>query len=159
MALNKIWTRPRTLAGILVVIVVMGGALYNETLPPQIHSIPVPGDGPFTLRFSVSNPAFTTTMKDMDFTCVPLELHGRSPKGEKLTLRADPFALNVDIDLPPRAAFQYTCPIRNAGLAASIDSVDAKVSAAYTRFGHRSLIWSGELTWDSASRIWAETTS
>jgi hypothetical protein len=131
----------------LAAIIVVGGALYNEMRPPVIRTIPLPGDDAFTLRFSVSNPAFLTSMKNMDFSCVPLGSH------------AAPFALNVDIDLPPRAMLEYTCPLGNPGAVATTPPAGAKIRADYTRFSRRTQIWSGEWTWDPASRVWTETRS
>jgi hypothetical protein len=126
------------------VLIVVGGGLYNETRSPIIRTIPLPGDDAFTLRFTVSNPAFLTTLKNMDFTCVPLGSH------------AAPFALNVDVDLPPRAMLEYTCPLKSAGDIAATPPAGAKVQAAYGRFGHRSRMESGEWIWDPASRVWTE---
>lgn len=139
MAVKKIWPRPRALAGILATIIAIGGALYNEARPPVIRAIALPGDDAFTLRFSISNPAFLTTMRDMDFSCVPLDSH------------AAPFAMNVDVDLPPRAMLEYTCPLGKPGIASA---TGAKIRADYTRFGHRARIWSAEWILDPASRVW-----
>ena len=150
--------RTGRLAGILAAALVIGGALYNESRPPSLHSIAMPGDDPFTLRFAISNPAFTITMKDVDLSCVPMEARGHPTKDGKPALHATPFALNVDVDLPPRGAYEYTCPIRIEGAADATGTLDAKIGATYTRLGYRAKTWSRELSWDAASRTWTEAT-
>ena len=102
------------LAG-LAVLVFLGGAGINELAPPQIESMPVPGDDPLTLRFAVSNRGFLTTIRDLDFTCVPDRIEGKDAGGAAFSARGEPFPLNVKLDLGPGASFQYTCPCWSTG--------------------------------------------
>jgi hypothetical protein len=148
------WIRAGCVAGALAAIVVIG-ALYNEARPPAIHAISMPHDDPGTLRFVISNPAFTITVKDVDLTCVPLESQTHTSKDGK-PAHAAPFVLNVDVDLPPRGAFEYTCPIKTEDFADAPGTLDAKIGVKYTKFGHRAQSWSDALTWDPASRVWTE---
>ena len=132
-------------------IAVASGAVRNELLGPRIRAVPLPSADPFTLRFAVFNPAFTVLLKNIDMTCVPLDVQGRG-----WTADAPSFALDVDIDLGPRAEFEYTCPIKSSDAKGPVNRVEAKVAVQYTRFGQRKRAVSGTLAWDAASRVWTD---
>jgi len=136
-----------------VVIAIAAGAVHNELLGPVIRAVPIRADDPLTIRFAIFNPAFTVTLKNVDMSCVPLSLNGHGKNGA-WTARAQNFPLNMDIDIGPRMAFEYTCPIKATDLPGPVDSVTAQIAIRYTRFGHRDRAVSGALAWDSASRVW-----
>ncbi|HKD47976.1 MAG TPA: hypothetical protein VKB67_09835 [Rhizomicrobium sp.] len=133
------------------VIAVAGGAVHNELLGPRVRSVALPSADPFTLRFAVFNPAFTVTLKNIDMACIPLGVYGNG-----WMAKAQPFPLNVDIDLGPRAEFEYTCPIASSNVKGPVKRVEAKVAIQYARFGQRRRAMSGTLAWDSASRVWTD---
>ena len=139
---------------IIVLLAVAGGAAANEFAAPQVADVPVPGDDPLTLRFSVSNRGWLLGIQDVDFTCVPDQVRGRGADGKKIHVHGTPFPMNVDVDLGPRESFQYTCPIQGPHLPAEIDHIEAHVEMGYSRFGRRAHAHSGELIWDSQSKIW-----
>src|ERR1700744_2077918 len=89
-------------------LLIAGGAIHNELLGPVIHADPIRADDPLTIRFVLFNPAFTVTLKNVDMTCVPLSLSGRSKDGRAWTARGQSFPLNMDVDVLPRGAFEYT---------------------------------------------------
>ncbi|HXR94323.1 MAG TPA: hypothetical protein VN718_00485 [Rhizomicrobium sp.] len=137
-----------------ILLVFAGGMAANEFAAPLVRGVPVPGDDPFTLRFAVSNRGWLLALHDVDFTCVPDQVKGRSADGKNVRVHGAPFPLNVDVDLGPRDAFQYTCPIQGPHLPAQVDHIEAHVEMAYTRFGRRSEAHSAELIWDSRSKVW-----
>ena len=137
-----------------VVIVVAAGAIHNELLGPVIRADPIRADDPLTIRFVLFNPAFTVTLRNVDMNCVPLSLDGRGKSGHPWTARAQNFPLDVDIDIGPRMAFEYTCPIKSGPLPGAVDNVTAQIAIRYTRFGRRGQAISSTLAWDSASRVW-----
>ncbi|HUO01703.1 MAG TPA: hypothetical protein VMU31_02915 [Rhizomicrobium sp.] len=138
----------------MVLILVAAGAVHNELLGPVIRAVPIRADDPLTVRFAVFNPAFTVTLKNVDMTCMPLTLAGRGRNGQAWTAQGRPFPLNVDLDVGPRQAFEYTCPIDTAASPDSLDHVTADIAVRYTRFGRRERMISGTLNWGSASRVW-----
>jgi len=138
----------------VIPLAVLGAAAGNEFAAPAIAGVPVPGDDPLTLRFAVSNRGFITTINDIDFTCVPDQVTGRDANGKAVRVHGAPFPLNVDIDLGPRASFQYTCPIQGPNLPAQVSRIEAHVEMRYTRFGQVSEAHSAELIWDSQSKVW-----
>jgi hypothetical protein len=137
-------------------IALAGGAALNELAPPHIESVPVPGDEPLTLRFSVSNRGHLLTLRDVDFTCVPDQVKGRDAQGQAVRVHGAPFPMNVNIDLGPGAAFQYTCPIKGPHLPEQVDRIEAHVEMSYTSSGRRSEAHSAELIWNSQSKVWVE---
>ena len=139
---------------ILALVLVAGGAAVTEFAPPEIKSVPVPGDEPLTLRFAVSNRGHLLTLRDVDFTCVPDQVKGRDATGAPVRVHGAPFPMNVDIDLGPRASYQYTCPIRGPHLPRQVDRIEAHVEMSYTSLGRRAEAHSGELIWDSQSKVW-----
>jgi len=135
-------------------LLVAGGAIHNELLGPVIRADPIRADDPLTIRFAIFNPAFTVTLRNVDMNCVPLSLSGHDKDGRAWTARGQPFPLNVDIDIGPRMAFEYTCPIKSGPLPGAVDNVTAQIAIRYTRLGRRDQTVSGALAWDSASRVW-----
>ena len=135
-------------------LLIAGGAIHNELLGPVIHADPIRAGDPLTIRFVLFNPAFTVTLENVDMRCVPLGLKGRGK--DAWTAHAQPFPLNMDIDVGPRMAFEYTCPIKDAGFPGAVTNVTAQIAVRYTRFGRRDQAMSGTLNWDSASRVWTE---
>ncbi|HEX4371002.1 MAG TPA: hypothetical protein VH019_06620 [Rhizomicrobium sp.] len=144
----------RYIFGAAIVIALAAGAIHNELLGPVIHADPIRADDPLTIRFVLFNPAFTVTLRNVDMNCVPLSLNGRGKDGRAWTAHGQPFPLNVDIDIGPRAAFEYTCPIQDSGFPGAVTTVMAQIAIRYTRFGRRDQATSGTLAWDSASRVW-----
>jgi hypothetical protein len=104
------------------------------------------------LRFAIVNTAFTVTAKDVDITCLPARLEGHGADGRRWTAQGMAFPLNVAIDLPPRASFEYTCPIETT--AGPPDKVEADIEVRYTRFGRRAQFRAGPMSWDASSRVW-----
>jgi hypothetical protein len=147
----------RILLVVAAFLLIAGGAVHNELLGPVIHAVPIRADDPLTIRFAIFNPAFTVTLKNVDMSCVPLSLQGRGKDDHAWMARAQPFPLNMDIDIGPRMAFEYTCPIKDAGFPGAVTSVTAEIAIRYTRFGRREQATSGTLAWDSASRVWTLT--
>jgi hypothetical protein len=139
----------------IAAIAVMAGAVRNELLGPRIRAVPLASADPFTLRFEVSNPAFTVSVKDIDMTCLPLTIAGHDGEGRAWTAKGEPFPLDMDVDLGPRMAFEYTCPFKSSAKD-RVDQVEAKVAVRYTRFGRREQAMSGTLAWDSATRVWTD---
>ena len=137
-----------------VLLVIAGGATANEFAAPLITSVPLSGDETLTLRFAVANRGWLFTIHDVDFTCVPDQVTGRDATGGVVKVHGVAFPLNVDIDLGPRASFQYTCPIQGPHLPTEVEHIIAHVEMAYTRFGRRSEAHSAELIWDGQSKIW-----
>jgi hypothetical protein len=135
---------------------ILAAAMANELSAPAIDSVPVPGDAPLTLRFAVVNHAYLAAIHDIDFTCVPDQVKGRDAGGAAVRVHGVPFPMNVDIDLGPRASFQYTCPIQGPHLPAEVDRIEAHVELAYTSLGRRLHAHSAELIWDGQSRIWTK---
>jgi hypothetical protein len=146
--------RPIYLFGIAALAIIAAGAIRNELLGPLIRPVPVMSNDPLTLPFTVFNPAFLVTLKDIDMTCENFRLLGRAPS--PWSAGAEPFPLDVDIDLGPRMAFEYTCPIKSRGIKRAVDKVDARVGVRYTRFGRREKNQSAILTWDSISKVWTQ---
>jgi hypothetical protein len=144
----------RTIFAAAVVIAIAAGGVHNELLGPVIRADPIRADDPLTIRFVLFNPAFTVTLKNVDMNCVPLSLSGHGKDGHAWTAHGQSFPLNVDIDVGPRAAFEYTCPIESAGIEGTVDNVTAQIAIRYTRFGRHDQATSGILAWDSASRVW-----
>jgi hypothetical protein len=138
-------------------LLIAGGAVHNELLGPVIHADPIRADDPLTIRFVLFNPAFTVTLKNVDMICVPLSLSGRGKDGHAWVAHGQPFPLNVGIDVGPRAAFEYTCPIDGTGFPGTVTNVTAQIAIHYTRFGRREESTSPTLAWDSASRVWTLT--
>src|SRR5665213_1739596 len=153
MGLSKRTYWKRYILAVVVLIAIAAGAIHNELLGPVIRADPIRADDPLTIRFVLFNPAFTVTLRNVDMSCVPLSLNGHGKDGRALTARAQPFPLNVDIDIGPCMAFEYTCPIKSA-IEGSVDKVRAQIAIRYTRFGRRDQAVSGALIWDSASRVW-----
>lgn len=147
----------RSLIAAAVLAIATGAVIHNELQPPAIATVPVTGDDPLTLRFSVSNPALVVAARNVDFVCLPLSVRGRGADGQTIVTRADPFPMKMDIDLGPGASFQYTCPIKGETLPAKVDRMTARVAVSYTRFGHRTETMSGLLSWDSQSRVWTQS--
>jgi hypothetical protein len=147
--------RKRIIFAAAIVIALAAGAVHNELLGPVIRADPIRADDPLTIRFVLFNPAFTATLKNVDMSCVPRSLSGHGKDGRAWTAHAQPFPLNVDIDVGPRAAFEYTCPIKDTGFPGTVTNVTAEIAIRYTRFGRRDQAVSGILAWDSASRVWA----
>jgi hypothetical protein len=135
-------------------LLIAAGAIHNELLGPVIHADPIRADDPLTIRFVLFNPAFTVALKNVDMNCLPLSLGGHGKDGRAWTAHGQPFPLNVDIDVSPRAAFEYTCPIKDTGFPGAVTNVTAQIAIRYTRFEHRDRAVSGPLAWDSASRVW-----
>lgn len=142
----------RTLLVAAIALAVVAGAIHNELQGLQIRAVPRPGADPLSLRFAIVNPAFTVTAKDVDITCLSARLTGHGGDGRRWTARAAPFPLNVNIDLTPRAAFEYTCPIETT--AGPPDRVEAGIEVRYTRFGHRKQFRAGPMMWNASSRVW-----
>jgi hypothetical protein len=134
-------------------LLIAAGAVHNELLGPVIHADPIRADDPLTIRFVLFNPAFTVSLRNVDMNCVPLSLSGHKD-GQAWTAHGQVFPLNVDIDVGPRAAFEYTCPIKDTGFPSRVTNVTAEITIRYTRFGRRDQAVSGILAWDSASRVW-----
>jgi len=153
MGLSKRTYWKRYILAVVVLIAIAAGAIHNELLGPVIRADPIRADDPLTIRFVLFNPAFTVTLKNVDMNCVPLSLSGHGKNGHAWTAHGQSFPLNVDIDVGPRAAFEYTCPIKSA-IEGSVDNVRAQIAIRYTRFGRRDQAVSGALIWDSASRVW-----
>lgn len=147
--------RPLTFFGIAALVLIAGGALRNEWLGPQIRPVPVMSSDPLTLRFTIVNPAFLVRLKDIDMTCKPLRVGGHGARGA-WTAEAQDFPLDVDIDLGPRMAFEYTCPFKSAGIRGPIDRVEAEVALRYTRFGRREESRSAVMSWNSLTRVWTQ---
>lgn len=145
--------KKRTLLVAAVLILIVAGAIHNEFLGPVIRAVPVRADDPLTIRFAIFNPAFTVTLKNVDMICVPLALKGHDKNGQAWTAKGASFPLDMDLDIGPRMAFEYTCPIK-AALSGAPDTVTARIATHYTRFGRREESVSGTLAWDSASRVW-----
>ena len=139
--------RKPVLLAVPVLLAILGAAAANEFAAPAISAVPVPGDPPLTLRFSVSNRGWLLPIRNLDFTCVPDQVVGRDAKGA-------PFPLNVNIDLGPQDSFQYTCPIQGPHLPDRVDRIEAHIELSYTRLGQRSEAHSAELIWDSQSKVW-----
>jgi hypothetical protein len=135
-------------------LLIAAGAVHNELLGPVIHADPIRADDPLTIRFVLFNPAFTATLRNVDMICVPQSLSGHGKDGRAWTAHAQPFPLNVDIDVGPRMAFEYTCPIEDTGFPGVVTNVTAQIAIRYTRFGRREQAMSGTLAWDSVSRVW-----
>ena len=135
-------------------LLIAAGAVHNELLGPVIRADPIRADDPLTIRFVLFNPAFTVTLRNVDLNCVPLSLSGRGKDGRAWTAHGQSFPLNVDVDIGPRAAFEYTCPIKDTGFPGAVTHVTAEIATRYTRFGRRDQAVSGMLAWDSASRVW-----
>lgn len=150
---RKITFKKSTLIVLAALIAIAAGAVHNEMLGPRVRADPIRADDPLTMRFAIFNPAFTVSLKNIDMTCVPLSIEGHDRSGHAWTAKAQSFPLDVDIDLGPRMAFEYTCPLA-ATPARQIDRVRAQVAVRYTRFGHRDETVSGTLAWDAASRVW-----
>ena len=140
----------------VIVIALAGGTAVNEFAPPHIENVPVPGDEPLTLRFSVSNRGHLLSLRDVDFTCVPDQVKGEGAQGQAVRVHGVPFPMNVNIDLGPGASFQYTCPIKGPHLPEQVERIEAHVEMSYTRFGRRSEAHSAELIWNSQSKVWVE---
>ena len=136
------------------VLAIAAGAVHNELLGPVIHADPIRADDPLTIRFVLFNPAFTVTLRNVDMNCVPLSIGGHGKDGRAWTAHGQVFPLNVDIDIGPRAAFEYTCPIKDTGFPGAVTNVTAEIAIRYTRFGRRDQATSQPLAWDSASRVW-----
>jgi hypothetical protein len=136
-------------------LLIAAGAVHNELLGPVIHADPIRADDPLTIRFVLFNPAFTVSLRNVDMNCMPLSLSGHGKGGRAWAAHAQPFPLNVDIDVGPRAAFEYTCSIKDTGFPGKVTNVTAEIAIRYTRFGRRDQAVSGILAWDSASRVWA----
>ena len=141
------------IAGIAV-LVMLAGAVRNELLGPRIRAFPIRTDDPFTIRFGIFNPAFTLTFRDIDMTCLPLRIEGHGKDGRAWDATGQPFPLNVSVDLGPRMAYEYTCPIKSSAAPGRVTHVEAKIAIRYTRFGHRAQSMSGALDWDSGTRAW-----
>jgi hypothetical protein len=137
-----------------VAIAIAAGAIHNELLGPVFRADPIRADDPLTIRFAIFNPAFTVTLRNVDMNCVPLSLSGHGKDGRAWTAHGQVFPLNVDIDIGPRAAFEYTCPIKASGFPGVVTDVTAQIAIRYTRLGRRDRAVSGALAWDSASRVW-----
>ena len=138
----------------IAVLVMLGGAVRNELLGPGIRAFPIRTDDPFTIRFGIVNPAFTLTFRDVDMTCLPLRIEGKSKDGRVWEATGQPFPLNVSVDLGPRMAYYYTCPIKSSAQPALVSHVEVKIAIRYTRFGHRAQSMSNMLDWDSGTRAW-----
>jgi hypothetical protein len=144
----------RILLVVAAFLLIAGGAIHNELLGPVIRADPIRADDPLTIRFILFNPAFTVTLRNVDMNCVPLSLGGHGKDGRAWTAHAQLFPLNVDMDVGPRGAFEYTCPIKDTGFPGAVTDVTAQIAIRYTRFGRREQVVSGALAWDSASRVW-----
>jgi hypothetical protein len=144
----------RYILAVVVLIAIAAGAIHNELLGPVIRADPIRADDPLTIRFVLFNPAFTVALRNVDMSCVPLSLSGHGKDGRAWTAHGQSFPLNVDIDVGPRAAFEYTCPIKDTGFPGAVTNVTAQIAMRYTRFGRRDQAVSGILAWDSASRVW-----
>ena len=146
--------RKPVLLAILALGIVAGAAAINEFTAPRIEAVPVPGDPPLTLRFTVSNPGWLLSIQNVDFICVPDQVKGRDATGKAVQVHGAPFPLNVGIDLGPHDSFQYTCPIQDPHLPVQVERIEAHVGMSYTRFGRRAEAHSAELIWDDQSKIW-----
>jgi hypothetical protein len=144
----------RYILAVVVLIAIAAGAIHNELLGPVIRADPIRADDPLTIRFVLFNPAFTVALKNVDMACVPLSLSGHGKDGHAWTAHGQSFPLNVDIDVGPRMAFEYTCPIKDTGFPGAVTNVTAEIAMRYTRFGRRNQATSGALAWDSTSRVW-----
>ena len=138
----------------IAALVMLAGAVRNELLGPRIRAVPIRNDDPFTIRFAIFNPAFALTFRNVDMTCQPLRIEGHDKEGRAWEAAAAPFPLNVDIDLRPRMAFEYTCPVTSSAAPQAVTRVEAQIAIRYTRFGHRAQAMPATLAWDSASRAW-----
>jgi hypothetical protein len=144
----------RKIYWLAIIVVIAVGAVRNELLGPRIHAVPRRNDDPFTIRFAVFNPAFTLTFRDLDMTCLPLRIEGHGKDGRAWNAAGQPFPLNVNVDLGPRMAYEYTCPIKSKASPEAVNRVEAQIATRYTRFGHRAQATPATLDWDSASRAW-----
>jgi hypothetical protein len=142
------------LLGVAALLILGAGAVGNELLGPVIRAVPIAAPDPLTICFAVFNPAFTVTLKNLDMVCRPLRLEGRDRNGKSWTARGQDFPLNVDIDVGPRMAFEYTCPIKDTGFTGTVDRVNARIALHYTRFGRSQQAISDTLSWDRISRTW-----
>ena len=159
MGLPEKGFKKRTLVIAAFLVLAAAGAVRNELLGAVIRAVPTRADDPLlTIRFAVFNPAFTVTLRDVDMTCIPLSLSGHDKAGHAWTMKAAPFPLNVNMDVGPRMAFEYTCPIE-VKTPAPPQSVTVEIDTRFTRFGRRQRGASGMLAWDSASRVWTKTGS
>jgi hypothetical protein len=145
--------RKRCIFAAALVVALAAGAVHNELLGPVIHADPIRANDPLTIRFVLFNPAFTVTLRNVDMSCVPLSLNGHGKNGA-WTAHGQPFPLDMDIDIGPRMAFEYTCPIEDTGFPGAVTNVTAQIAIRYTRFGRRDRAMSSTLAWDSASRVW-----
>jgi hypothetical protein len=149
----------RLLFGVAALFVLLAGAVHNELLGPVVRADPIRADDPLTVRFALFNPAFAVTLKNVDLICTPLRIEGQATNGQDWTAKGADFPLDVDIDVPPRATVEYTCPInKDPGAAPNfrgpIARVTAKIAVAYSRFGQRHHAMSETLAWDRASKVW-----
>lgn len=135
-------------------VALAGGAIHNELLGPVIRAVPIRADDPLTIRFAVFNPAFTVTLRNVDMICEPQSLMGRRKNGGSWKAQGQAFPLDVNLDIPPRMAFEYTCPIDDTGFPGPVDTVNARIALRYTRFGVRERAMSRSLDWNSTSRVW-----
>lgn len=142
------------LAAGVIVIVVAAGAIHNELLGPVIRAVPIRANDPLTIRFAIFNPAFTVTLRNVDMTCVPQILTGHGKDGHAWKAPGQAFPLDVDLDVPPRMAFEYTCPILDTGFPGPVDAVSARIAIRYTRLGQRNQAMSRTLHWNGSSRVW-----
>jgi hypothetical protein len=138
----------------LVAAMIVAGAIHNELLGPVIRADPIRADDPLTIRFAVFNPAFTLTLRNVDMTCLPQALIGHGKDGHAWKAPGQAFPLNVDLDVPPRMAFEYTCPIQDTGFPGPVDTASARIAIRYTRLGQRHQAISRTLDWDASSRVW-----
>ena len=146
--------RKPVLLAVPVLLAILGAAAANEFAAPGIAAVPVPGDPPLTLRFSVSNRGWLMPIRNIDFTCAPDQIVGRDAKGAPVKVHGVPFPMNVNIDLGPQDSFQYTCPIQGPHLPAQVERIEAHVEMSYMRLGQRSEAHSAKLIWDSQSKVW-----
>src|SRR5581483_656727 len=121
----------------IAALVMLAGAIRNELLGPRIRAFPIRTDDPFTIRFAVFNPAFLLTFRDIDMTCRPLRLEGHGKDGRAWTATAKSFPLNVGIDLGPRMAYDYTCPIETGIPPEQVNHVEVQIATRYSRFDGR----------------------
>ena len=136
----------------LAVCAFLGAAASNEFAPPRIETVPVPGDEPLTLRFSVTNRGYLSTFRDLNFTCVPDKIESKDAKA----VSGASFPLNVDLDLGPGASFEYTCPLKAALAPDRVATIRAHVEAAYSHLGHQARTRSRAFIWDAQSKVWLE---
>jgi hypothetical protein len=102
----------RILLVVAAFLLIAGGAVHNELLGPVIRADPIRADDPLTIRFAIFNPAFTVTLRNVDMSCVPLDLSGHGKDGHAWAARAQPFPLNMDIDSCSRATGTLTGGLR-----------------------------------------------